>query len=875
MGRLIVKCTWLNLLLSLFLLFLLHPLTLGQTEQQTQASRSTASGGGGQGQPEHSPGPGRSVNRNSKVVKDSSFLCSGSGKCALRFDGRNDFALVREFKHLPSNRITVAAWIKVHRHKAFSRILSHEWIGWGWNLYCDGAGLVRFGIGQDNKDFAAGRIVFKNKWHFVVGRYDGSHLQVFVDGMPGAKTSLINATMDDTGYVSIAGAEYDPFPGELDDIRIYNTALSNEEIIATMVQPPRGDGKESGLVAYWKMDRGVGGNVLYDDSGHGNHAELGKGKRRPLWIQSEAPVSIPCVRQGENLTLELDGVSSSDEEQLQSFIASLPDERVGSLHQARSEHSDGQDATFAAITSAPVEIHDTLLFSASAASAASPLCAMFKYQVHNGEASSAPSIVAVDVVPPDGSCEARGRDWVEKTSACWKARTEMENVRPHGLAPLVSIVIPLYNQAELLKDTMGSILEQTFTDWEVIIVNDGSTDDGKSLAAAKEIIDKYSRGKLGQQPGAKRRIRLVEKINGGLADARNAGIQAASGEWIFPLDSDDLIGADFLERAVDLAKGKRRQGGDGGDSGDGGDGDEKQEECNLVIADLKGFGAWEYAWHVPEYSARDLRYSNMFHCSALFHKSLWQAVPRGYPVETLFGYEDWAFWIFAEELLEGGIKPCYIHEELFYYRIRPDSMHQSLLKNQEYSIASLRMLHPNLFPSELIISAHDKFLGINSEVPLGWRNSAGVPQKVFTTVDDKRKKFPWSGTIHTIKGLLLEGQDNLEAAMEEYLLSCYLSRPEDWQPRWRLGLIQQRLGMYEDGNRTLSQLIEEFDGIDDIYRNFNRLSDQKVERGSIFLRRASTTSTSTTSTSSTEPESMAQLPKDGGKNQKGQDKDEL
>ena len=234
--------------------------------------------------------------------------------------------------------------------------------------------------------------------------------------------------------------------------------------------------------------------------------------------------------------------------------------------------------------------------------------------------------------------------------------------------------------------------------------------------------------------------------------------------------------------------------------------------CNLVIADLKGFGAWEYAWHVPEYSARDLKYSNMFHCSALFHKSLWQAVPRGYPIETLFGYEDWAFWIFAEEMLEGGIRPCYIHEELFRYRIRPDSMHQSLLKNQEYSIASLRMLHPNLFPSELIVSAHDKFLGINSEVWAAGTKEvrAKVPVKVFSTVDDKINKFPWSGPLRTIRGLLLEGTGDLEAAMEETSWPSPVG-PQDWQPQWGRPRATE-VGTPRPGNATLSALHRDFDG---------------------------------------------------------------
>jgi len=63
---------------------------------------------------------------------------------------------------------------------------------------------------------------------------------------------------------------------------------------------------------------------------------------------------------------------------------------------------------------------------------------------------------------------------------------------------------------------------------------------------------------------------------------------------------------------------------------------------------VQGFGAWEYSWRLPEYDPLDLLYTNMFHCSAVFHRRLWDAVPGGYPTTTLFGYEDWAFWIHAQ-----------------------------------------------------------------------------------------------------------------------------------------------------------------------------------------------------------------------------------
>ena len=279
--------------------------------------------------------------------EENVLLAAGVAKSGLLFDGRNDYALVRNFRNLPETRITVAAWIKVYKHKSFSRILSHEWIGWGWNLYTDGTGIVRFGIGQDNKDFAAGRIIFRDKWHYVVGRYDGEYLQVFVDGKSGARTTLPNATIDNSGFVSIGGAEYDPFIGEMDDVRIYNISLSDEEITKSMTTPPTGD--EEGLVAYWKMDEAKG-QKLHDLSKMENHAEMGVGKRKPLWIASGAPISIPCISAGESISLRLEGSSSQGE--VQPFLVSLPDEQLGHLYQMDN------NGTKTLIQSVPVELHN-------------------------------------------------------------------------------------------------------------------------------------------------------------------------------------------------------------------------------------------------------------------------------------------------------------------------------------------------------------------------------------------------------------------------------------------------------------------------------------------------------------------------------------
>lgn len=101
----------------------------------------------------------------------------------------------------------------------------------------------------------------------------------------------------------------------------------------------------------------------------------------------------------------------------------------------------------------------------------------------------------------------------------------------------LSIIIPVYHTQDTLPRCLDSILRQSFTDYEVILVDDGSTDD------SPKICDAYSR-----QDG---RVKVIHKENGGLSDARNAGIHEAKGEYITFIDSDDTIAEDTLSLVIE------------------------------------------------------------------------------------------------------------------------------------------------------------------------------------------------------------------------------------------------------------------------------------------------------------------------------------
>ncbi|MGN0666923.1 MAG: glycosyltransferase family 2 protein [Huintestinicola sp.] len=105
--------------------------------------------------------------------------------------------------------------------------------------------------------------------------------------------------------------------------------------------------------------------------------------------------------------------------------------------------------------------------------------------------------------------------------------------------PLFSVIIPVYNVEKYLEASVRSVMSQTERDIEIILVNDGSTD--KCGDICRELAAEDDR------------IRVIEKSNGGVSSARNAGLEASEGEWIYFMDPDDIIESDTLECALNKA----------------------------------------------------------------------------------------------------------------------------------------------------------------------------------------------------------------------------------------------------------------------------------------------------------------------------------
>ncbi|MFW5700586.1 MAG: glycosyltransferase family 2 protein [Cyclobacteriaceae bacterium] len=214
-----------------------------------------------------------------------------------------------------------------------------------------------------------------------------------------------------------------------------------------------------------------------------------------------------------------------------------------------------------------------------------------------------------------------------------------------NISPIVSIIVPCYNQAHFLDECLESVFIQKFKYWECIIVNDGSPD--KTEEIAKEWCNRDSR------------FVYLEKTNGGLADARNKGIEISKGSYILPLDADDKLSNNYIEKSLIAI--------------------EKSEQVKVVYGKAIKFGVINEIWNLPKYSFNKLKTRNLIYCSGLYRKSDWELNGK-YDVRMVGGLEDWEFWL---NLLKRGGYALKLDDICFYYRTTEESMAKNLYRNQQ------------------------------------------------------------------------------------------------------------------------------------------------------------------------------------------------
>lgn len=246
--------------------------------------------------------------------------------------------------------------------------------------------------------------------------------------------------------------------------------------------------------------------------------------------------------------------------------------------------------------------------------------------------------------------------------------------------PMVSVIIPCYNYARYLPEAVESVVNQTYKNFEIIIVNDGSTDNTKE--AAEALIQKYSNYK----------IKFISQANSGLpAVSRNKGISEASGEYILPLDADDKIDSNMLMECV-----REMQGG----------------SPNRIIYTARQDFDGNNSVVIPYvYNFERLKRENFMSYCSLFQKKMWKSI-GGY--RTNAGMEDWDFWIAA------GLKGYYgtlIPKPLFFYRRHDSGQFQRDSKNIHKILATIIINNKTAYDEEELALAR-QYLALLKETQL-------------------------------------------------------------------------------------------------------------------------------------------------------------
>jgi glycosyltransferase involved in cell wall biosynthesis/exonuclease VII small subunit len=206
--------------------------------------------------------------------------------------------------------------------------------------------------------------------------------------------------------------------------------------------------------------------------------------------------------------------------------------------------------------------------------------------------------------------------------------------------PAVSVIIPCYNDGRYLHESVESVLAQTLRAFEVIIVDDGSTDEFTRLLLSH--LDRP-------------RTRVIHQRNRGASAARNEGIRRSAGRYICCLDADDRLRPEFLEKAAAVL--------------------DAQPDVGLVSSQYELFDERDALFAADGCALPEMLESDQAMCSSLFRREAWEKAGGYCETSLKEGLEDWDLWI---SILELGYRAVVLPEVLFEYRVRPDSRYHTI-----------------------------------------------------------------------------------------------------------------------------------------------------------------------------------------------------
>jgi glycosyltransferase involved in cell wall biosynthesis len=276
----------------------------------------------------------------------------------------------------------------------------------------------------------------------------------------------------------------------------------------------------------------------------------------------------------------------------------------------------------------------------------------------------------------------------------------------------ISIIVPCYNQAHFLNAAVNSIIQQTHTNWECIIINDGSTDNTEKCAM--KLVEKDSR------------IIYHKKNNGGLSSARNAGLNIATGDFIQFLDSDDYLEKTKLEKSIRQIT--------------------SDIDAKIVISNFKMF-QHSVSQSSKPYCDLKLEYFNFksilinwdylftipIHCG-FFSSSVFKELRFN---EQLKAKEDWLMWLTAFK----NNKAIFINEQLAFYRFHSESMTQQsqlMIDNQLKAYKEIKNIILQVDYEEFVFEKIKQLLNKNNSHK---KEIAKIKASLFYKLESKIKSI--------------------------------------------------------------------------------------------------------------------------------------
>jgi glycosyltransferase involved in cell wall biosynthesis len=300
------------------------------------------------------------------------------------------------------------------------------------------------------------------------------------------------------------------------------------------------------------------------------------------------------------------------------------------------------------------------------------------------------------------------------------------------------VVITSYNKGVYLRESIGSILEQSYPNVEIVVVNDGSSDDTSGIVTQL----------ICENPG--RMLSLVEQENRGVSVARNVGLSKVAGRVVMVLDGDDKVAPQYIERALIGLRQHRGQ---------------------IFRPNQQNFGNSQDQWMPNPYDPYTIRYDNCFPTPSIFDRRLFE-ITGGYKPCLSF-CEDWEFWLNCSKA-----KPRVVEspEFLTFWRNTDTGLHAEGVQGKwQEAFVSIAILNQECYPVQEVLTAH--------------QNVPHFPPSYLHRFEKLLALHPQEWFLPFIFGLIAEHAGNIELAIERQCKAQERCGDREWQPYFRLGLL--------------------------------------------------------------------------------------